>query len=661
MQQLTEAILPDPDDIARFSAAVTDWGRCYADWAGGQFVHVSDSDIVGRTLYPDGGDWVVYDARGRSGFIGAHHDNWSDIHPVQVKSARKLGIDLRQKKIARAVPTEELMRRYVWIASVFMSWLHVDGGSPMSHWATAAAIQEAFEHEAESFADDPHLALYWLMHFGLSQDPRYFRVAEAAKAHKHDQILDKTRLALAFFDGTPVDYDIDLTPRYNPNGEDFSDLFLRRRANLLYLVHSQSYRGDGPKDLLWRSVSLYRRHDPLAIRRMRWLRNNLQKFDLWGAMHDRIDDPANDDVPYINYVRAIDAKAADRAGSADALVREITETRAIWRNESSEWAREILWEIRNLIQDKKSFKAATEIAFEGELAHPRMADILSAMGEKDTATPENKAALADFEAIFTGLDGLTLEPQDRINSRLARSDTLLSGLSTDGLAFLVAAVKHRDAARVLLRFVLLNAGPEQEDNLVHLFRRCCIADHEFGAFFGGDAPDLIGGPADPVFRAFQRVMALPPQAYVNSAAENMSPKSFCALVLPAAHRHGIFDNLIAMIEADGATNAHHLIIGHVFRWKYRGRHNPVSMLDRGQVNRLLDACLADLRRHPDSSLETLRTISSCKNPLATDWIKATLADRSLFRELAKHAGRFDPLSEELKEELEYLLEELAEA
>ncbi|MFV0680515.1 hypothetical protein [Ottowia sp.] len=264
------------DDIASFESAVVHWSVGHVDWVGGVQVWPSDRDIAGGGLYPDSGDAVVYDARGRSGLMGVHHDNLSDIHPVKLKSAKKFGITLRQKNIPRRVPTEELIRRYNWISTLFIDWLHVDGASPFDHWPTPQAITAAFEDECQDFAHDPHLALYWLMHFGLCLDPRYAEVADAVRGHGHDQMVERVRLALAFFDHTEVSHDIDLIPRYNPLNKDYSRLFLRRRANLLYLNWSQSYRGDGqPLDLLWQSVVLYRAGDAWAIRRACWLRNNL--------------------------------------------------------------------------------------------------------------------------------------------------------------------------------------------------------------------------------------------------------------------------------------------------------------------------------------------------------------------------------------------------
>ena len=113
------------EDIVRFEQAVKKNRLNFADWAGAEDAGMGDHDVVGRSVYPDGGDLVLYDARGRVGFIGIRHDNWSDINLVKVKKAADKGYNLRLKKIPRLVPTMDLIKRYLWINSVFLDWRYV--------------------------------------------------------------------------------------------------------------------------------------------------------------------------------------------------------------------------------------------------------------------------------------------------------------------------------------------------------------------------------------------------------------------------------------------------------------------------------------------------------------------------------------------------------
>ncbi len=648
------------DDIARFEALLIDWGICYADWAGGHRVYPQDRDIVGGGLYPDGGDWVVYDERCRSGFIGVHHDNWSDIHPVKLKSGQKFGANLRLKKIPRRVSTEELMRRYLWISSVFIHWLHVDGASPFDHWDSPEAIANDYQTDSGDFADDPNLALYWLLHFGLCHDPRYVEVAAAVREYGHDKSMEKIRLALVFFDHTGLEHNIDMTPSYNPQQENFRHLFLRRRANLLYLTYSQSYRGAGAAEPIWQSVSLYRAGDPFAIRRMRWLKNNLQQFELWQTLADRLYDSDNNDIPYINYPRVFQPDRVDTDQLADALIQEIMATRLSWRSHSPAWIKEVLWDIREHGCDQTIFKTAVMQVFEGDWAHKRFADILSALGEGELDNPQSHRALADFNTIFTGIDRLILHPQPRIDQLLAASDALLNNLTPQAINYLVGATDSHDLSKVLLRYVLTHPAPAQEGHIVRLFLRTAISNHELVNYFGEAPANLISGSQDPVFVALLRVLKLPDAAFANDGQQSSSTDSACALLLPVAHYPGIFEALTELIDADHDGERLNRILQNLFLWKYSGRNNPMAVLSKAQVELLLDRCIGYICQRPDNFFWAKRIIESCMNPFATQWLEKTLADKTLFHSLSALPGRFDSLAEEVKEALQDALEDIAE-
>lgn len=635
------------DNIAAFEAQIKDWGICYADWAGGERVYASDRDIAGSGLYPDSGDWLVYDARCRSGMIGVSHDNFSDIRPIKLKSAKKFGVNLRQKIIPHRVSTIELMRRYLWITSVFIDWLHVDGASPLDHWSNPQAIHDAFTTEKPEFANDPHLALYWLIHFGLCHDPRYADVAAAIRAHEHPHTLKIIQPALSFFDHTDIHHDIDLTPRYNPSDGDYSRLFLRRRANLLYLTYSQSYRGEGWIAPLWPSISLYRDGDPFAIRRMRWFKNNLLKYDLWPVFQDRLNDPDSDNIPYIHYVRCFQPERNDTGKCADTLAQEILETRMLWRNHSGNWAKEILWDIRTQVGDKSAYYAVVKTVFAGDQANPRFTDICHALGEPASNTPQNLTAQHEFDALFTDIANLCLLPQEQINRILLQADALLASLSAPTLDFLIDAVTNHDARRVLLRFCLLNRRENQQAHLTRLFSRTFIPDYEFKHFFHDQTPAILTDSHDPVFRAFLTVLSWPESAHENTGTQSGAPKSVCALLRPSAHNPEIFHCLMVQIETSKPIAFPGLLFEHIFKHRYHATDNPVEKLNRAQIERLLNACLAHICQHPNDFRKALSVIESCANRNATDWFTEKLLDDAALWPLKNHPGHYDPLDEEL--------------
>lgn len=599
------------DDAALFENAVKNNHLNFADWAGAEEVSVGDRDVVGRAIYPDGGDIVVFDTRGRTGFIGIHHDNWSDIHPIKIKNAKDKGYNLRQKKLPRQVPTLELIKRYLWITNVFLDWLHVAGGSPFDMWKTPDEIDAAFGAEAQDFAQDPYLALYWVMHFGLCGDPRYADLAQTVRAQGHDQNNDKMRMALAFFDTTEVDHDIDLTPRYNPGNKDYAQLFLRRRANLLYMTYGQSFRGGGAAEPLWQSVALYRRCDDHAIIRMRWLRNNLAKFDLWDVLRNRLDDPDSDDIPFISYPRIFQPQQTQTAALADKLVAEVLDTRPMWSNRFGAFGKAILHDVRNHVGDKSALRAAAVIVFDGDMGNAQFAEILASLGEEGFGSAAVREKLATFEGMFDGIRNLLTDKRDRIDAIFAQADALLGGLSQSDMVFFVGASTQHNATQVLLRHVLLNEVPDREDHIVSLFPRAAFADHELKSFFGVDHPPLVTTPDGPVVRALLRVLALPETAFAAEHRRQRAVQSVCDLMRGVLHEPDVFDPVIAQMERSDSDVVCTTLLEYMFRHNSRAAAQPLDHLSQDQVARLMAAALAHAQKNPDDFRKGLRLIVEC--------------------------------------------------
>lgn len=597
------------DDIARFKAAMKHNSDNFAEWAGGERLYPEDRDIVGGTLCPDGGDWAVYDARGQTGIIGVHHDNWSDIHPVKLKSAKKFGVNLRAKPIARRVSTIDLMHRYRWIANVFLNWLHVHGGSPFDIWSSTEDIAAAYQAEAADFPDDPHLALYWLMHFGLCCDPRYDDVAQAIRANGHDQTLENARLALAFFDGTGVDHDVDLTPGYNPQGKDYSRLFLRRRANLLFWTYSLSYRGSGAAEPIWTSVSLSRGPDTYALLRMRWLVNNLKKYDLWDVLGERVLDPQNDDIPFISYPRLLHPTQPGGTDMADALVQELLATRPLWANRYTSFATSVLHDIRMLVGDKPALKAAALTIFDGDLGNERLADILQAVGEDAYGDATTRNKLAEFEALFEGLR--SLRKPDQTKPIFAAADQLLSGLDAAGLLFFVGATTGATARQALLRYLILTPVADQEDHIVSLYPRAAFTKYDLKYVFDPPERAAADKPDQPLARAMLRILALPVESYSAAHLRDWAIEAACRALRPVAHAPGMFEQIMSLIEAATPADLPEMLFQHLFNVEHEAPHQPLKALEVDQLTRLVTAGLAYATANPDRFHDTFRLVQRC--------------------------------------------------
>lgn len=492
-----------------------------------------------------------------------------------------------------------------------MGWPRAVIGSPFEVWKTPEDIETAFRAEAEDFADDPELALYWVMHFGLCDDPRYAEVAAMVRAQRHDSNHDRLRMALAFFDATGIEYDIDLTPRYNPRGEDNSRLFMLRRADLLSLTYAQSYRGGGALDPLWHSVSLYRRGDDRAIIRMRWLRNNLAKFDLWDALRARLDDADSDDIPFIAYARVFQPGRPGTAALADALVAEVLETRPTWSSRYGAFGKVVLHDIRDHVDDRQALLAAAEIVFEGDRGNPQFSEILASMGEEGFGDAAQRAKLAAFEGLFEGIRNLVSEGAGRVPEVMQQSDVLLGALDPGELSYFVGACTQSDATKVLLRHVLLRDAPDREAHIVSLVARAALADHELGRFFGQDHPPLVTAPDSAVARALLKVLELPQTAFASDHKRKRAVDSVCDMLRAVVHAPDLFDPVISLIGQSDNGVVPARLLAKMFPHRTHAASQPLAQLSEDQAARLMTVALAHAHENTPDFRTGLRLVAEC--------------------------------------------------
>lgn len=396
----------------------------------------------------------------------------------------------------------------------------------------------------------PGLATYWLLHFGLCNDPRYGVVAGRLREYGFDKSHKHAQWTLAFFDDAGINTEIDLTPssEYQRNGKDFTGLFLRRRANLLYLTYSQSYRGAGQHiDNLWHSVSLYRQRDKYAIRRMRWLRNNLEKFDLWDELGSRLNDRRSDAIPYINYPRALRPGKAQSA-LADAVIQELMANAEDWKFWNRNWAKVVLWDLRDRVSDRGALKAAAAKVFEGDFGHERYADILKALGESAPGDDRTRKALEQFESLFENTEDFRSLTKRKRRNLQKKADTLLAKQSPRSLTYFTDAVAKGEASIALWRFLLLNAIDGREDLLVRLTMRVPVSDYDLKHYFDSETPSLISSQDDAVYRALHRVFTAPTSEFDSDYSREEALELVAVLLSAAAHLPGVFEDLVGLVE-----------------------------------------------------------------------------------------------------------------
>ena len=194
--------IPDHDYLERkksllfFKSYLRNWGSLYYQFAGFESLNVNEEDY--NDCLVGGGDEVLSDVRGQSGRYCMNHENL-EIIPLQANQAAN---DIRPTSV-------QLAYRFAWIMWTFSSWEHMNAW-PLDYWKDAKQIDKAFENGKNYYQDDPHLALYWILHFGLLNDPRYEDIKVIMEDSKNELVMG----AIAFIDDSKAieEYKIENTP-----------------------------------------------------------------------------------------------------------------------------------------------------------------------------------------------------------------------------------------------------------------------------------------------------------------------------------------------------------------------------------------------------------------------------------------------------------------
>ena len=199
--------------IEQFTNAMKDWGYYYCELAGCQVLSIcEDSEVKGNAINPSCGDWVVYDGRCQSGTYGYDHE-CAQICSVIIKKPKEHGVDYSKKEIIRKVDAETLMYRYKWMSGLFIDWAHRLEVSPFKIWKDVNTINTDYNNEKTDFINDPHLVLYWLLHFGLSLDKRYAEVKQIVEENKLGEQVRDIDMVIGFFDKIDAFYNLEIIYR----------------------------------------------------------------------------------------------------------------------------------------------------------------------------------------------------------------------------------------------------------------------------------------------------------------------------------------------------------------------------------------------------------------------------------------------------------------
>ncbi len=638
----------------QFERRMKDWGQFYPEYAGCEALGISeDNEIKGNSIYPGSGDWVVNDLRGKSGTYGVNHEDYS-ICKLKVKKPAEFGIDYKQKPVKRIVSVEELMNRYIQISMLYMNWAH--------RKTVAFNIENTdatFQKEKAVFKEDPHLALYWLNHFGATLDQRYFEVVQLIEKHNLVEQLDILKEPLAFFKKTDVFYDLKIDNSYGDKKE-FEELFLKRRSYLVY--YEQVYKNYNPEnlDLWWKSITIYPKVEENLIVRMRWLRNNLKKCNNWTDF-DQLIKKEDQNIPLLSYVLCCNPSTSDKDKTqyADTLVRELFEHRNHFKTpHKKQFAEIILWDIRAFVSTKEKLQETAKFHFKGNETSQEFQDIQTVLGIQNENLAEVKAALEKLTNAFAGYDRFDT-PSDEKPRYHQKVRSILDELAPEILIETAHNIQNRELAKRYFVYLWHAAIQNKKDALVRLFIYIELSGHNVSKeLFGDRFSTLVKNDDDPNLEIAKAFLAIPEADFRNDSMWKNSKQAATKFFLSSAHYPKIFNFLIKTVK-QAPTKENRYIIDAIyttlFSQEYDSKINPVLKFSKEQIETMLTT-ICDWFLNYSYHSEGYRSIYYCANPLAEDWIKEHMNDKKWLKKFAHISTHYDPLNEELKDAFESALE-----
>ena len=657
-----------------FETNMKDWSTYYYHFAGCEYTNVyHDSEIVGNAILPDAGDWVVNDIRGNSGTYGYSHEDASIVE-VTVKKPKKFGInyDVAPKKLT--VSAIDLMYRYQWMSNLFTDWTHRDTVSPYQYWDTKEQLDTAYQTENIVFAEDPHLALYWLLHFGLSIDNRYNEVKETILKLDLGAQLSEINMVIAFFNKHTVFYDMEISGSSASDDEDklaLKHIFLKRRSYLIYKSHVYDYRGGKAfLDQGYTSLSMYTIVDNYSIQKIRWFANNLQKYKNWEEFDRFIENKNTKEIPLFSYVMALHPSSKTTSLSADQFLTELAEGKDIWGVDlSCKFAQKMLWELRFLFTDKSQLETLVNFYFRGDVISEEYEDVKGVLGEKNLNLKEvrkvnNKllAVIEDFDSYSS--DKIKATFFNKIKSEFDLLDTPLLFRVVDGLN---EYELQKRAFHYLITENIVDKRFATSDLLLNLN----LDEHRLQEIFASNLEDFkLPQTTNSNENSTKNTSNLALVTYWLATPiinhyfndEDFSENNFplqkiiegdkiytnvreiaCFLLEDQLHVPSIFKFVMETLEklfTQERNITALLILEKLFSKHHYPDRNHANKLNKEQIEIVLNFSLQTIASHPTN--ETIiramaRVLEDCENPAAIDWVENEIAQEpylKLFENIA---------------------------
>jgi len=643
----------------KFEKRMQDWGSFYPEYAGCERLSISeDNEIKGNCIYPGGGDWVVNDLRGKSGTYGVSHDDYS-ICKLKVNEPKKYNIDYSQKPLKLKVNAVKLMERYQAISMLYMNWAHRKTVA-FSAEAKQDETYKQYEIEKTAFEEDPYLALYWLNHFGATLDKRYDEVVQLIEEHNLIEKLPILKEPLAFFKKTDAFYDLEIQGGYSSDKKEFEDLFLKRRAYLIYW--EQVYKNYNPDnlDLWWKSICIYPKVEEQLIVRMRWLKNNLNKCNNWSDFDKLIKDEPKD-IPLLSYIFACNPNTSskEKTNYANSLIKELFTHRNEWKTSHKKSFTEIiLWDVREFVSDKDMLQKVSKFYFQGNETCKEFQDIQAVLGIKNENLGDIKIALDKLENAFKGYNRFDTPIDEKLKYH-QKVDKILENFEPDILLETATNIKNHELEKRYFVY-LWNANiPNKKGVLVKLFIDIEMSRYDISEeIFGTNFSKLIKNEKDSNIEIAKAFFDIPEADFRNDSMWENSKQAATKFFLGVAHLPKIFEFLIETIKRK-PTKENEKIIDAVyttlFSEEYDSKINPTLKFTKEQVETMLQT-ICDWFLKYGYQAEDYRSIYYCSNPLAEEWIRKRINDKKWLNQFKNIQTFYDPLSEELYDALESALE-----
>ena len=639
-----------------FKRKLDDWGYLFCYLAGAPVLDISeDHEIVGNNISPSGGDWVVYDKRGQTGTYGISHDDQS-IYKITIKKPKKQNVDYTLKPIKLILSTEELMERFQWISWFFSDWSHDDTPNPLNYWEKVVLINEDYQKEKQFLTDDSHLAIYWLMHFGLLMDKRYQEVKELIGESQHELILG----CLAFFVELEKNPNFIIKGGYGSDKEVLKNLFQRRRAYAIYITKSQSFRGgEDNLDNWWKSVTIYPKAEKNIILRMRWLKNNLHKFDKWDDFDELI---KPEEVSLLSYVLACNPNTEDKTKSANAFLQELIDNKLLWKeSHQMAFAQIMIWDVRELVTQKDLLRQAIDFYFINDTTSKEYEDLMQTLGKKVENIAEVRATVENLNKAFEGYNRFDT-PLNEKKEYFEKIATILSEKQPEVLFQVVENINNRELTRRCFHYLFTYDIPNKRQALIKLFVKIELSDHDINEVFSEEFPNLIKDENDPNLEIVKAFFTIPESDFRNDSAGKRSRKATAIFFLKIAHLPSVFTYLMDLIldsKTNGIQGLKEAIFSHILSEDYESKINPTHKFSKQQIEIMLQTCVdfinQNISNQEDYHLQTLseaiRSIYYCDNPLAKEWIAERYNNKEWLKQFSGLNLGYDNLKSEMNEAL----------